>query len=252
MSESESRRDFLRRMALGGLAMGVQDLAADTDTGASEAIRKIKPLGRHWETSDPFLYCVHNEDSFPAGNDAMGPSASLQGREIGQDFAGRDGWRMYHGETVPGFPGHPHRGFETVTVVRKGMVDQSGASWTLPAARAGVNRTLYFFAGAGLSIEGVTIPAKHAIELRGDAEARLLCGKQDCEMLLLQGRPIGEPVAQHGPFVMNTDAEIGQAFGDYRKTRFGGWPWPTHEPVHPREKGRFARHSDGTETILPG
>jgi quercetin 2,3-dioxygenase len=124
--------------------------------------------------------------------------------------------------------------------------------WTLPAAKAGVNRTLYFFAGAGLRIDGESIPAKHAVEMRGDAKAKLECGAEDCEMLLLQGRPIGEPVAQRGPFVMNTDAEIGQAFEEYRKTRFGGWPWPTHEPVHSREKGRFARYADGTETIRPG
>ena len=64
-------------------------------------------------------------------------------------------------------------------------------------------------------------------------------------MLLLQGRPIGEPVAQYGPFVMNTRLEIEQAFRDYQKTEFGGWPWPENDPTHPREEGRFARFADG-------
>ena len=76
-------------------------------------------LGFPWETRDPFLFCVHHQDFYPRGNADLGPAASLQGRSIGQDFTLRDGWRMYHGDTVPGFPGHPHRGFETVTVVRR-------------------------------------------------------------------------------------------------------------------------------------
>jgi hypothetical protein len=83
------------------------------------------------------------------------------------------------------------------------------------------------------------------IEVAGDAEIELLNGAQVAELLLLQGRPIGEPVAQYGPFVMNTQTEIQQAFADYRRTEFGGWPWGASDPVHPRDKGRFARHTDG-------
>ena len=50
---------------------------------------------------------------------------------------------------------------------------------------------------------------------------------------------------QYGPFVMNTQAEIQQAFADYRRTEFGGWPWDANDPVHPRDQGRFAKHADG-------
>ena len=90
-----------------------------------DAVVSVTPQGFPWQTSDPFLFCVHHDDHYPAGNDRLGPAASLSGRNLGQDFEGKDGWRMYHGQVVPGFPQHPHRGFETVTVVRRGLLDHS-------------------------------------------------------------------------------------------------------------------------------
>jgi quercetin 2,3-dioxygenase len=313
------------------------------------------PLGFPWHTADPFLFCVHHDDAYPAGNDQLGPAASLAGRDLGQDFAGVDGWRMYHGRTVPGFPGHPHRGFETVTIARRGLIDHSdslgaaarfgrgdvqwltagkgivhsemfplldpaapnpvelfqiwlnlpradklvdphfsmlwadqiphvalpdggditviagrvgdiaplappphswaarpesdvaiwsirlaGGRWTMPPARPGTNRTLYVFRGA-LTADGTQL-ANIGARLRPDAAVELA---GEGEALVLQGRPIGEPVVQYGPFVMNTRAEIQQAFVDYQRTQFGGWPWPDEAPVHPRDAGRFARHADG-------
>lgn len=332
------------------------------------AIKSIKPLGFPWETQDPFLFCVHHEDFYPSGNDVMGPNASLSGRQLGQDFAlGKEGWRMYHGEQVPGFPAHPHRGFETVTVVTKGLVDHSdslgaagrfgfgdvqwmtagkgvqhcemfplinkdkknplelfqiwlnlpkakkmasphfamlwsdmipfyehtdaggkttrvkviagilggkkapdpapeswaadsshgvaiwlitlepGATWMLPAASAKANRSLYFYEGESVSIDGRDFLSHQAIELKADVAVPLISAAGQTRFLLLQGIPIGEPVVQYGPFVGNTEADIQQAHSDYQKTQFGGWPWPSHEQVHAREKGRFARYPDGKE-----
>lgn len=332
---------------------------------ADDPVLSVRPLGFPWEAADPFLFCVHHDDGYPAGNDRMGPQASLAGRDLGQDFEGKDGWRMYHGTTVPGFPQHPHRGFETVTVARRGFIDHSdslgaaarfgqgdvqwmtagkgvvhsemfpllardepnpvelfqiwinlpaadklapphftmlwndtiprlthqdaegrttlvtivagrmgeavgptppprswasrpeaevaiwtlklapGARFTLPAGSAGLGRTLYFFAGDALSLDGRKIPAKSAVRLKSSSAVELVAGEGEVELLLLQGRPIGEQVAQYGPFVMNTRAEIQQAFADYQRTQFGGWPWPSDDPVHPRDAGRFARHADG-------
>jgi len=48
---------------------------------------------------------------------------------------------------------------------------------------------------------------------------------------------------------MNTEKEIYQAFDDYRRTEFGGWPWQRNDPVNSPTAGRFARYADGTEEI---
>ncbi len=125
-----------------------------------------------------------------------------------------------------------------------------GARWELPAAaHADTNRCLYFFKGAQASIAGQSVPAGSCVTLAASAFVEIANGDEAAEFLLLQGKPIGQPVTRYGPFVMNTQTEIQQAFDDYRKTQFGGWPWDSEAPVHPREQGRFARHVDGrTET----
>ncbi len=122
----------------------------------------------------------------------------------------------------------------------------AGARWNLPSASAGANRWLYVFSGRGLAIAGKPIAPGHVVELRADAVARIDNGEAETEILMLQGQPIGEPVVKHGPFVMNTKAEIQQAIRDYQTTQFGGWRWASPEPVHPRDAGRFAEHADGT------
>ena len=111
-------------------------------------VTNIRPLGFNWETTDPFLFCVHHLDGYPAGNDELGPAASLEGRNLGQDFTLRDGWRMYHGDRVPGFPAHPHRGFETVTIVLEGFVDHSDSHGA--SGRYGQGDVQWMTAGAGL------------------------------------------------------------------------------------------------------
>lgn len=335
----------------------------------NESKIKIKPLGFPWETTNPFLFCAYHADAYPKGNGEMGPNEPLTGRDIGQDFTIKDGWRMYHGDKVPGFPSHPHRGFETITIVEKGLVDhadslgasgrygngdvqwmtagkglqhsemfpllkeneenpfelfqiwlnlpkenkfvepffdmhwneeipqvklkdennktisiklvagslngkkslaaapdswaakpenevaiwvinmEAGATWTLPTVSNESNRTIYFFHGESIELSGHKVYLDHSAAFKGDHKMVLKNGERDCRFLLLQGKPINENVVHYGPFVMNSNLEIQQAMNDYQRTRFGGWPWPRHDMVHDKSRGRFAKYADGTEEI---
>ncbi|MEX8192969.1 pirin family protein [Comamonas guangdongensis] len=340
----------------------------------SNPILESAPLGPRWPCLDPFLFCAHHDDSYPASDGKMGVQAvELEGREMGSDFSAKDGFSMYHGDSVPGFPGHPHRGFETVTLVRKGLIDhsdslgaaarfgggdvqwltagkgiqhsemfpllnadrpnplelfqiwlnlparskmvaphftmfwneriprlehadatgkkttvtvvagelpgterplmpppeswaaqsegdvaiwtlalESGARWTMPRAKGeGTHRMLYFFVGQSLQIAGQDVESHQAMHIAAHSDLELVnTGGDTVELLLLQGRPIGEPVAQYGPFVMNTQQEIMQAMQDYRRTEFGGWPWQQNDPVHGAENRRFARYPGAAEDDL--
>ncbi|HMZ60011.1 MAG TPA: pirin-like C-terminal cupin domain-containing protein, partial [Leptospiraceae bacterium] len=85
-------------------------------------------------------------------------------------------------------------------------------------------------------------------DLVSDMDAEIRNGKEKSRLLLLQGRPINEPVVQYGPFVMNSRQEIQEAYDDYVRTEFGGWPWNSGEPVHGNE-GRFAKYPDGKKEV---
>ena len=129
MKKKENRRQFIQKTGIAtagsvlfskaGFANNVISMSTHTP------IRKIEPLSLPWKTQDPFIFCSYHLDKYPGGNKHLGPNASLTGRNIGQDFSGKDGWSMYHGSKVPGFPAHPHSGFETVTIVTQGMADHS-------------------------------------------------------------------------------------------------------------------------------
>ncbi|MDX5152202.1 MAG: pirin-like C-terminal cupin domain-containing protein, partial [Acidiferrobacterales bacterium] len=125
----------------------------------------------------------------------------------------------------------------------------ANASWMLPAAVAGVNRMLYFFEGDSVAVDGAQLDTMTGVLLQPDVAVKLKAGNKAARLLLLQGKPINEPVVQYGPFVMNTREEIQQAYRDYQHTRFGGWPWPEADHVHPRDKGRFALFADGKEEM---
>ena len=92
----------------------------------NSSIIKTEPLGSPWKAQDPFLFCAHHRDEYPKGNEKMGLDPDqLKGRDVGQDFVPLNGFRMYHGSMVPGFPYHPHSGFETGTIAVEGAIDHS-------------------------------------------------------------------------------------------------------------------------------
>ena len=124
------------------------------------------------------------------------------------------------------------------------MKMEAGATFTIPKASTGVNRTIYFYEGKNITVAGTTITHYTAIELKADVDVEIKA-TDETSILLLQGKPIGEPVMQYGPFVMNTKQEINEAFEDYHKTQFGGWPWARYDQVHDRNKKRFAKYADG-------
>ena len=323
------------------------------------------PANGPWPTIDPFLFCVHHNDTYPSATKSFSPNASLTGRTLGNDFSNKDGWNMYHGETIPGFPKHPHRGFETLTIVEKGIIDHSDSlgararygdgdaqwltagdginhsemfplfdqknqnkidffqiwinlpsynkrsqpnfeifwnddipkisvmddkgieavvelicgkyndniapqpppnSWAqdeknqmgvwiirlkeegefkLPRSIAGVNRSIYISKDNKVILNNRNSFSNCMIELNPEKDCILSNESKDAKILLLQGKPINEPVYQYGPFVMNTRAEIKEAFDDYNNTGFGGWSWKNSDPIHGKYQGKFAKLING-------
>lgn len=112
-------------------------------------ILRSEPLTGPWAGTDPFLFCAHHVDHYPASDGQQGvPADRLGDRPLGDDFSRRDGFSMYYGTDVPGFPAHPHRGFETVTIVPRGVVDHADSLGA--TARYGDGDVQWLTAGRGV------------------------------------------------------------------------------------------------------
>jgi redox-sensitive bicupin YhaK (pirin superfamily) len=87
----------------------------------------------------------------------------------------------------------------------------------------GHNAFLYAFRGE-VTVEGKAVPSARMAILTNPAEAEgvRIKAAEASRVLLIAGRPLGEPIAQYGPFVMNTQQELQQAVEDFRAGRFGG------------------------------
>jgi redox-sensitive bicupin YhaK (pirin superfamily) len=337
-------------------------------------VKNISKVAGSMPVADPFIVGAYHNDKYPKANGNMGPDAPLTGHNIGNDFGRELEWRMYYGEKIPGFPHHPHRGFEIVTIVPEGYADHfdskgskgrygqgdvqlmsagSGVlhgemfpllndeaenpfrlfqiwlnlpakskltepdykmlwaenipeakvtdingnnttikvilgtyagvksiapltnSWAndpnhhvgvaladlgpnaefkLPAVSGTMNRSVFFYDGnSTLKVEGYAMQSGFFADLNGGEEITFKNGNESAKLLILEGEPIGEPVAARGPFVMNTEQELQAAYAEYRQTQFGGWPWGTTEMdlVNPKDAGRFASYHFGKETDVP-
>jgi redox-sensitive bicupin YhaK (pirin superfamily) len=95
------------------------------------------------------------------------------------------------------------------------------------AVPAGHNAFVYVYRGAlqlGPADAASAVPLQRMAILANEPESdgvRLQAGTEPTRALLIAGRPLGEPIAQYGPFVMNTQAEIYQAVEDFRAGRLG-------------------------------
>lgn len=101
---------------------------------------------------------------------------------------------------------------------------EARAEWTLDLPPAHSTAFVYVASGRAL-VGGTAVVSGEIASLVSDGGERRLVVKADggpCNLLIISGAPLGEPIATHGPFVMSSKAELRQAFLDYQMGRLCG------------------------------
>jgi redox-sensitive bicupin YhaK (pirin superfamily) len=99
---------------------------------------------------------------------------------------------------------------------------QAGGNLRLPGLLA---RTVFLYVVRGsITIAGQRGAAFHLVELNAEGDTVDITAETDSLLLFGHAEPIGEPLVAHGPFVMNTRAQIDEAIADYQAGRFGAAP----------------------------
>ena len=115
----------------------------------SKKIKEISKFRFRENPEDPYLARMHHLDLYPKGNGRMGvPKELLKDRNLGEDFDFNNEWKMYYGKEIPGFPAHPHRGFETITIVLQGFVDHADSAGQ--SGKYGAGDVQWMTAGKGM------------------------------------------------------------------------------------------------------
>ena len=331
---------------------------------------KVYPVeGARVPVQNPYILVAHHTDDYPEGNGEMAPIAFPPDWVKGNDFSSTRGWKMYHGEYVPGFPAHPHRGFQTITYAKTGYIDHfdshgnygrygegdvqwmvagkgmqhaemfplikteeanpfeivqiwlnlpakmkmvegsyemhwreelpvvvldqndpsnnylkvlagsysqasaptpskvsygheethyvniwegqlaSGKKLTIPKFPENVPVQLFIRSGE-VMVDGNKITSSSLFVYTSDKEVQFEV-TEALDFMVFTGKEIKEEVFAYGPFVMTTREEVVQAYNDFERTMFGGWPWPDGSPTIPASEGRFSVNHKGQEKRLP-
>ena len=144
-----------------------------------------------------------------------------------RDFAAADlpGFITDSGVGVTVIAGESHgiTGAVTRQVTEPLYLDLSLPAGTRFTQRLAADHNAFAYVYRGeITIAGQSVPSQRMAILNNDSDGVLIEANNEAKVLLIAGRPLGEPIAQYGPFVMNTEQEIYQALKDYREGRLSG------------------------------
>jgi redox-sensitive bicupin YhaK (pirin superfamily) len=112
----------------------------------------------------------------------------------------------------------PANTFTPITMLNVKLNFNGEAEFNFPGH---FNTALLVVDGEILVNGNAVVPVDHFVLFENEGEQFTIKGLKDSTVLVLSGEPINEPIAAHGPFVMNTRQELVQAFQDFQNGKFG-------------------------------